>query len=86
MDKGYFLVSVDHGRGLILVEYREPGRPPRRWAGRRALALARRILSQVSVSPEHAAYLGGELYRAEEALRLGRTYVQDREVVRPPWE
>jgi len=86
MEKGYFLVAVDHGRGLILVEYREPGRPPRRWAGRRALALARAILSSVAVGPEHAAYLGGELYKAEQALRLGRTYVQDREVVVPPWE
>jgi dihydropteroate synthase len=26
---------------------------------------------------DHAAYLGGELAKAEEALRIGRDYVQD---------
>lgn len=29
-------------------------------------------------SPQHAAYLGYELYKAEVALRLGLKYVQDK--------
>ncbi len=85
MEDSYFVVSVDHARGLIVVEYRTPRDPPRRWAGRRAMDLARVVLREARVSPEHAAYLGKELYKAELALRLGKTYLQDSEVVEPPW-
>jgi len=85
MEKGHFVVDVDHERGLIIVEYREAGRS-RRWAGRRARHLARAVLREVGVSGEHAAYLGEELYKAELALRFGRSYVQDEDVIVPIWE
>ncbi len=85
LDPGYFVVSVDHDRRLIIVEYREAGRT-RKWAGANARHLARAVLRDVAVSREHAAYLGIELYKAELALRLGKTYVQDQEVLRPLWE
>ncbi len=34
---------------------------------------------------DHAAYLGYELCKAELALKLGRSYRQDSDVIRPPW-
>jgi len=85
LEPGHFVVDVDHDRGLILVEYRRGGER-RRWAGREARSLARAILREVDIGGEHAAYLGEELYKAELALRFGKTYVQDGDVLRPVWE
>ena len=85
LEEGYFVISVDHERGLIIVEYR--GRDgTRKWAGRRARGLMRTIVRETGIGSEHAAYLGMELYKAELALRLGKTYVQDWEVLQPAWE
>lgn len=76
----FFVVQVDHENNMIEVYifsgskekalYRLRGRDPRS-LGRKALEL-----SGVS-DPEHALYLGVELARAYEALRTGRSYVQD---------
>ena len=63
--------------------------PPRSFAGATAKAVAVAVLeAEGGVAPgadgagcvsrlEHAAYLGRELQRAEEALRYGTPYVQD---------
>lgn len=85
MEEGYFRIEVDHRRGLILVEYSRGG-IRRRYAGRRARSLARVISRELEISREHAAYLGEELAKAELALRTGRTYIQDEEVLRMVWE
>ncbi|NOZ30391.1 MAG: dihydropteroate synthase-like protein [Crenarchaeota archaeon] len=85
MEKGYFRIEVDHDKRLIVVEYRL-GREKRVYAGRSARSLARVITRELDISPEHAAYLGEELAKAELALRMGRTYIQDSDVVRMVWE
>ncbi len=85
MDKGYFRIEVDHERGMILVEYRQ-GRRIARFASRKARILARAITREIDLTPEHAAYLGEELAKAELALRTGRTYIQDSEIMRMVWE
>jgi len=85
MEKGYFRIEVDHDKRLIIVEYRL-GRERRVYAGRSARSLARVITRELDISPEHAAYLGEELAKAELALRMGRTYIQDSDVVRMVWE
>ena len=85
MEPGHFIISVDHDRGLILVEYRRAGSKTQ-FAGRRARSLARVITRTLDISPEHAAYLGEELYKAELALRTGKTYIQDEELLRMVWE
>ncbi len=86
LDKGYFTISLDYDRGLILVDYYERGNRLRGWAGGEALPLMRAITASVEVSAEHAGYLGYELHKAELALRLGRSYVQDSRVIVAPWE
>ncbi len=85
MDKGYFIVEVDYENGLLGVKYYENNRLKRAWAARDALTLMRLVLRNTNVSLEHAGYLGYELHKAELALRLGKTYTQDSEVIVPPW-
>ncbi|KAB2943585.1 MAG: DUF4346 domain-containing protein [Hyphomicrobium sp.] len=77
---GYFVVYPDfrHAR-LTLEHYTNPGvldcviegATP---AALYATAIDRGLLTRL----DHAAYLGRELARAEESLRTGRPYVQDR--------
>ncbi len=82
---GYFLVDVDHRRGVIVAEFRPTRGSPVRVEGESGLALARALLSRAPVALEHAAYLGYELCKAELALRLGLTYTQDDPLIQPPW-
>lgn len=82
---GYFLVDVDHKRGVLIAEFRGYDGESLRLESPTALSLARAILGRAKVSLEHAAYLGYELCKAELALKLGKTYVQDEEVLSPPW-
>jgi len=74
---GVFKIFVDRSRGLIRALY--IGRRGRlAIVGRRARDIAREIVERGLVSRlDHAAYLGIELAKAEEALRVGRSYVQD---------
>lgn len=85
MDRGYFRIEVDHERHMIMVECRV-GRERRVYAGATARYLARVIARETGITPEHAAYLGEELAKAELALRLGKTYIQDSDLLRPVWE
>jgi dihydropteroate synthase-like protein len=82
---GYFLVDVDHKRGVIVVEFRGYDGRSLRLESPSALSLARAVLRRVEVSLEHAAYLGYELCKAELALKFEKTYIQDEEVLSPPW-
>ena len=85
MEKAFFIINVDHKKGLILVEYHEGGKIIQ-FTGRKARSLGRIITRKVEISSEHAAYLGEELYKAELALRTGRTYIQDGELFKMVWE
>lgn len=77
---GYFVVyPVRQRRILSLEHYRNDGMLDVVVEGRTAAevfscAIERKLLSRL----DHAAYLGCELARAENALATGTTYVQDR--------
>ena len=86
--RGYVEISVDHERGVIIASYKL-------YKGRKAVAtvegvhgpsLARALIRKIGLDPEHSAYLGYELCKAELALRLGKSYVQDEPVIVPIWE
>jgi dihydropteroate synthase-like protein len=79
---GGFRIMVDHDGGcLVAAHYKSTeatGEPLHVVCGGSAEAVVAEVLGRGWVSRlAHAAYLGGELARAEAALRLGRGYVQD---------
>ncbi len=76
---GFLIVYPDPRRGLVLEHSRQEGVLDLVIEGRTASAVAataveRGVLSRL----DHAVYLGRELARAEESLRTGVPYVQDR--------
>jgi hypothetical protein len=75
--RGLFWIHVR--AGTILLEHGTAAGPTGlRWESDSAERLCRQVLNDQMVSlPEHAAYLGRELQRAETALRLGLEYRQD---------
>jgi len=75
---GYFTISV--GDGGIHVRHLLPNHTKTDFAfrGKKAEDIYKMIIHEGLVSRhEHAAYLGKELARAEEALKSGREYVQE---------
>ncbi|MEB3787816.1 MAG: dihydropteroate synthase-like protein [Desulfurococcales archaeon] len=88
MDKrGYIEVYVDHEKSVVGAAYRElgTGRVIAAFEGRHGNSVARSLIRAVGLDPEHAAYLGAELAKAEIALKLGRSYIQDEDVIKPVW-
>ncbi len=82
---GFLIVYPDRRRGLVLEHYRNEGVLDCVIEGATpgavgAAAVERGLLSRL----DHAIYLGRELARAEESLRLGTPYVQDRAPGPPP--
>lgn len=76
--RGLFRISVQDGQ--IVVEHEDPllGATGRRFSGRSAQQVYKAIINESLVSlPEHGAYLGSELTKAETALKLGLEYRQD---------
>jgi tetrahydromethanopterin S-methyltransferase subunit A len=77
--KGFFIITVDREAGDIVVRHYLPDNSPSHIIRSRSaegilLGLLREdLISQMS----HAGYLGGELAKAETALRLGLRYQQD---------
>ncbi len=66
----------------IVAIYYVEGKPEMRFRGRRAEDIYGTILSKNIVKDmKHAAYLGRELGKAEIALKLGRSYVQDEDFI-----
>jgi tetrahydromethanopterin S-methyltransferase subunit A len=76
---GYFVVYADRAnRGLSLEHYRNDGVLDAVITGAAAAELYIPAIDRGLVSRlDHAAYLGRELARAEEALHTGTPYVQD---------
>lgn len=76
---GYFVVYVDRARGLLSLEhYRNDGLLDTVIEGATAAELYIPAVEMGLVSRlDHAAYLGGELARAERALEHREPYVQD---------
>ena len=77
--RGYIVVTVDRAANEIVARHYTPAAEPvhimrGRSAEGMALALIReKVITQMT----HAAYIGGELAKAETALRTGLEYEQD---------
>ncbi len=85
LDPKYFLkVYVDRNKYSLVVDVysSKEGKLIRRFRGKEPTALARCVLSEFDLTREHAAYLGYELCKAELALKLHKTYVQDEPIFR----
>jgi tetrahydromethanopterin S-methyltransferase subunit A len=78
--KGYFVIFPHRERRSILVEhYNNDGTLAHVFTGERADDVYAAVIAHELVSRlEHAAYLGKELARAEQALQTGEPYIQDR--------
>lgn len=80
--KGYFKIYVSRDENRIIVAHyqnsvKNSTRPNHVFSGIEAESIVKTILDQKLVSRlDHAAYLGRELQKAEEALRLGSPFVQ----------
>jgi len=76
---GYFVIYVDRGRGMLSLEhYLNDGVLDVVIEGASAAELYTPAIDRGLISRlDHAAYLGRELARAEESLRVGEPFVQD---------
>jgi tetrahydromethanopterin S-methyltransferase subunit A len=76
---GFFVVSLDRGKNQIVLHHYYPDHSPaHEIRGKSADAILRAALREQLVSQiNHAGYLGGELAKAEAALRLDLGYEQD---------
>ncbi|MFH0860919.1 MAG: dihydropteroate synthase-like protein [Candidatus Altiarchaeota archaeon] len=71
------------GSKIFAVKYSKD-KPLRVYEGANAAELSKTICFKEKISPEHAAYLGRELMKAEIALKTGKNYVQDQSVFKRP--
>ena len=76
---GYFVIYAEHDRGVISVEhYNNQGKLQHVIEGETGPEIYHTISQRGFIALlDHAAYLGRELQRAEDALRYGHEYVQD---------
>jgi len=76
---GYFLIRTDPKTKLIEVGHcKQNNVILQKFFGETAKELCQAILKSGTVSRlDHAAYIGRETLKAESALKLGITYVQD---------
>ncbi|AFZ71263.1 dihydropteroate synthase-like enzyme [Caldisphaera lagunensis DSM 15908] len=81
----YIQISVDYEKNEIKVVYKRNNKILAALKGKHAMSLARELVKRVNLSLDHAAYLGYELSKAEIALKLGKTYIQDESIIIPPW-
>jgi tetrahydromethanopterin S-methyltransferase subunit A len=90
--KGYFVITLDRAEGqIVLRHYLTDHTPAHEMRGRTAESMMLGLIREGLISQlSHAGYLGGELAKAESALRLGVRvrYEQDRPLRRddPPAE
>ncbi|ALP53678.1 tetrahydromethanopterin S-methyltransferase subunit A [Candidatus Tenderia electrophaga] len=76
---GYFVVYPDRRANQLMLEhYTNQGVLDRMFAAQSPAALYVTVINEGLISRlDHAAYLGRELARAEQALKSGEKYVQD---------
>ena len=78
---GYVKVTLDKGRGVIIASHFRAGKATCIIEGSRAEEVCNELIARGLVTTlSHAAYIGKELYKAELALKLGKSYVQDEEL------
>ena len=77
--KGYFLIRVNQDTKKIEVGYcRQNNVILQKFSGNTSKELCQAVIKANLISRlDHAAYLGRETNKAETALKLGKTYVQD---------
>lgn len=77
--KGFFVITLDREAGEILCRhYQQDNTPAHEMRGHSAEAMLLGLLREELVTQlSHAGYLGGELAKAEAALRLALRYEQD---------
>jgi tetrahydromethanopterin S-methyltransferase subunit A len=76
---GFLVLFSDQQRGLVLEHYTNDGVLHCIVEGETAVAVGATAVERGLVSRlDHAVYLGRELARAEESLRTGTPYIQDR--------
>ncbi|MER5307662.1 hypothetical protein ABT034_07715 [Streptomyces sp. NPDC002773] len=77
--EGFVVISLDRrARRIVLRHYDNALNPRHEMTGVRAESMLLGLLQAgVITDASHAGYLGGELTKAETALRLGLPYVQD---------
>ncbi len=82
---GFLVIYPDKERGLVLEHYRNEGVLDCVVEGHTARSVGATAVDRGLVSRlDHAVYLGRELARAEESLRTGTPYIQDRAPGPPP--
>ncbi len=89
LDKwGHVVIEVDHDEKVIIVCIeKRVGESRKCYIGDDATKLMRKVLNDHrEFSIEHAGYLGMELAKAMIALKLGKKYVQDSDVIETPFE
>ena len=70
---GYFVVSADSDRGVIVAEHRFAGVLVKRYEAERAVTIEQQVAADMAVTlVSHALWLGRELTAREIALRSGR--------------
>ena len=75
---GYVKVTVDKKRKSIIVSHFKDGQHTLSIEGSRALEICDELNRRGLITTlDHAAYIGRELCKAEIALKLGKSYVQD---------
>lgn len=79
--KGYFKIYVDREEEKIIVahyEHSNSSKPNLIIEGKNAESVYKCIINNDLISLlDHAAYIGSELQKAEIALKLGKSYIQD---------
>ncbi|MGD2201067.1 MAG: dihydropteroate synthase-like protein [Candidatus Bathyarchaeota archaeon] len=77
--RGWFTVQVDRdARDIVATHYKDSGTPNMVIRGKSAREVYQTAIREGLLGRlDHAAYLGKELYKAETALLIGRSYTQD---------
>lgn len=89
LDKSFFVIDVDHDKKSIQVQCYEAarnntgiksGKLRMIFNGKSGIDIYRSILKHDFILLlDHAAYLGYELARAEQSLKSGTRFIQDKE-------
>jgi dihydropteroate synthase-like protein len=82
-NKGYFKIMINRKNNKILVAYNKLNcsEPNFLVSGSNASNIYKKITAMGLISKiEHASYLGAELAKAEIAMKLNRSYIQDTEL------
>ncbi|MEM1873569.1 MAG: dihydropteroate synthase-like protein [Acidilobaceae archaeon] len=83
--RGYLRILVDHDEGVLVAYYIEYSGRVYGVKGRHAMSVARGLIRLTGIDSEHSAYLGYELAKAELALKLSKSYIQDEDLLGTPW-